>query len=186
MSTLFMLNGLPRVGKDTTADYLVAKYNFKRYTFAEPFKTLAKQLYNLSSIDFNFLETHKDIPFSNDEFSFLQGRTWREYLIALSEGIKAVTQNERIWIDTVFRKIEEDNWPDRIVITDLGFPDELESFSKLKTYETKVVRISNLKQQVLPDSRKLFLYDYLIRNNGSRSDLYTAIDLLVTDHYATH
>lgn len=40
------LIGNQRVGKDTVADYLVSNYNFKKYSFADPIKKVAKTIFN--------------------------------------------------------------------------------------------------------------------------------------------
>ena len=42
------LSGKKRVGKDTVADYLVSKYGFIKYSFADPIKAVAKILFGFS------------------------------------------------------------------------------------------------------------------------------------------
>ena len=45
---LIGLLGKKRVGKDTVAEYLIEKYNFIRYAFADPIKEIAGIMFNFS------------------------------------------------------------------------------------------------------------------------------------------
>lgn len=48
MSTIISLTGNMGVGKDTMADYMVAKYGFVKVSMADPFKRIAKEVYEFS------------------------------------------------------------------------------------------------------------------------------------------
>ena len=40
MKNVILINGLPRAGKDTMADYLVQKYNYYKISFADELKDI--------------------------------------------------------------------------------------------------------------------------------------------------
>lgn len=48
MSTILSLTGNMGVGKDTMADYVVEKYGFVKVSMADPFKRIAKDVYEFS------------------------------------------------------------------------------------------------------------------------------------------
>ena len=48
MSTIISLTGNMGVGKDTMADYMVEKYGFVKVSMADPFKRIAKEVYEFS------------------------------------------------------------------------------------------------------------------------------------------
>lgn len=48
MSKIISLTGNMGVGKDTMADYMVAKYGFVKISMADPFKRIAKEIYEFS------------------------------------------------------------------------------------------------------------------------------------------
>lgn len=48
MSTIISLTGNMGVGKDTMADYMVEKYGFVKISMADPFKRIAKEIYEFS------------------------------------------------------------------------------------------------------------------------------------------
>ena len=46
--TIISLTGNMGVGKDTMADYLASRYGFVKISMADPFKRMAKEIFNFS------------------------------------------------------------------------------------------------------------------------------------------
>lgn len=88
--------GKAGAGKDTVADYLVEKYNFRKFAFADKLKEIAKDLFNVNKKD----------------------EDGRYILQQLGSKMREIQEN--IWIDYVFRQIEEEN----AVISDVRYVNE--------------------------------------------------------------
>ena len=60
MGKLIGLLGRKQSGKDTLGNYLVDKYNYKRYAFADPIKDILKIMFDLSDKQLNVLRKIAD------------------------------------------------------------------------------------------------------------------------------
>ena len=60
MKNVLLINGLPRSGKDTLADYLVDKYNYTKLSFAAPMKAIISNTFDISLDE---LDAYKNRPY---------------------------------------------------------------------------------------------------------------------------
>ena len=151
MKQIIVIHGANRCGKDTLADYIVKKYNFKKISFAEPIKDI---------VDFlsSFLSFKSD---SSESDLKDKKRPHYEYIGKSSK---------LLWIDIINDKIN--NTSENIVIPDLRFNHELEFLNKL---DCNVIFIK------LEREGKNKIYDVLnienvFKNNGSENDLFKEFD----------
>lgn len=176
------LYGLMGSGKDFAADYLIEKYGFTRYAFADNVRLVSEAW---------FPEMYGD-------------GTKKPRELLQSVGTKFREIDENVWIkallDDIRRKneqlIKEGFYPENIVITDCRMPNE---YQKLKENGYVFVRIcasdeirnqrmiergdifdSNDTQHHTESFYDSFDYDHSIPNDESPENLYRRIDYLMS------
>ena len=53
---VILVNGLPRAGKDTLADYLVQKYNYAKFSFADELKDIICRTFDIDREDLDYFK----------------------------------------------------------------------------------------------------------------------------------
>jgi dephospho-CoA kinase len=161
-----------RAGKDTAADYMVQKYNFKKFAFGTRLKEYAHRFYGK--------------PEGKDRGLY----QW------FGQACRKVDEN--IWVKTavadINRYLKETENPMNIVITDLRQPNERlfsydNDFLTVKVECPDSIRIERMKAAgdlFSPDMLKheterfidVLTYDYLVTNEGTKEELHAQIDKL--------
>jgi dephospho-CoA kinase len=161
-----------RAGKDTAADYMVQKYNFKKFAFGARLKEYAHRFYGK--------------PEGKDRGLY----QW------FGQACRKVDEN--IWVKLmtadINRYLKEEENPLNIVVTDLRQPNE-----RLWAYDNEVltikidcldeVRVQRMKEagdifkpEMLTHETErwidILLYDVFFVNDGTKEELYTQIDSL--------
>lgn len=118
MKKVILLNGLPRSGKDTCADYLVSKHGYTKVSFASTMKEIVATTFGISV---DALERMKN---DNTIIHTLNGSevvlTFRDVLQRFgSEAMKPVFGND-VWARTLYDKIHTLK-TDKIVVSDFRF-----------------------------------------------------------------
>ncbi len=117
---IILLNGAPRSGKDTLANYLVSQGLAKEHLkYANGVREVANVIY--PTIDW-YNDEIKDEP--QAELSF---KTPRQVLIGVGMGMREnVCKN--VWVDAIINKIDVSNYnyDETIVISDCGFQNEVD------------------------------------------------------------
>ena len=122
--------GNKRVGKSTFSDYIVKKYNFRTYAFADPIKDGAKIMFNLSEEQVN--GDLKEVV--DDRWGF----TPRQILQKLGTDCCRKTFGNDIWIKRMkiwYLK----NIKDNIVISDIRFPNEAKAVTEMGGILVKII-----------------------------------------------
>lgn len=165
-------------GKDFLAQYLVNKYGYTRYAFADHVKSVAQTW---------FPHLYGDGKTKNRALLQAIGTSFREI-------------DEDVWIKSMFNDIDEEhriregcNWlKEFIVITDCRMPNE---YQALKNRGFTFIRIKvneeTRKQRLLDRGDKFtekdmkhhtesfynqFECEYVITNNGTEQDVYEQLD----------
>ena len=158
--------GKRRVGKDTAGKYLINKYNFRRFAFADEVKYITKRLKGYTSN-----EIKEKPPVVVNDLQKIGTECFRSIY-------------PDIWIDYSFRIIDRKRKVlpaeyARIVITDGRFENEVHR-SNLKNFW--IVKITKGKiDQIHPEhvsetESEGILPDYSITNDGTFDELYKQID----------
>jgi len=139
--------GKARSGKDTVAEYLVKKYKFVRYSFADPIKYGCKEMFGFS--DEQLWGNLKEVT---DEH---WGITPRKVLQIMGTEIAQFVFPTRMpelkkigryfWIHR-FLKWHKENENKNIVIPDVRFMHEVQALRRLESKIIKVVRSSVVSQ----------------------------------------
>lgn len=115
-------SGKKRAGKDTAADIAAEKYRFERDAFAAPIKTIAQDVFHLDDHQVYGGAKEKEDPF--------WGMTPREIMQRTGTEFARNTFHEEVWVDSFRRRMEETD-AQRIVVTDVRFPNEVEAIQEL-------------------------------------------------------
>jgi hypothetical protein len=198
-------------GKDTFANELVSKYNFKKISFAGVLKDVLSSVFNW---DRNLLEgdTEESRVFRNtvdewwSERLSIQNLTPRKMLQTWGTDLCRKHFHNEIWIAALEKKCY-DFKDQNIVITDCRFPDEIECCNRMDGITIKIIRnvpdwselalkaynncqesIDKLKELGIHESEwKVWVCetDLIIQNNGSLEEFLNKIQIAI-DFYKQH
>lgn len=183
MGKLIGILGKKRSGKDSSGNYMIAKYNYTRYAFADPIKDIIKIMF-----DFNTKQLNEDKEIIDERWNISPREILQKFGTDicrndLKEYIPNIKlDNETLWIK-LFRFFYEKNKDKDIVVTDVRFLDEI---NIIKSLGGKIIKIN--RNNVLYDSHSSEcnidnyskdLIDYHIDNNYTYDDLYSQIDTLL-------
>lgn len=174
-------------GKDTAGTYLVEKYGYKRYAFADPIKEISRHLFNL-----NDEQLYGDKKEDIDERWNLKPRTifqrigteFGQYTIFnIFPELKEKFNTRQLWIYHFNLWLKDEikkNKNINIVITDVRFGHEIE---EIKKHGGEIIKISNPKlkkfDKHISEIEIITLkYDDKILNSKDLSYLYKQLDII--------
>jgi dephospho-CoA kinase len=168
--------GKKRSGKDTIANYLVEKHDFKRFAFGDAVKEVSRHLFGLSDEQLygnNKEVIDKDLGVSPREiFQKLGTEFGREYIHELFPDLRV--SRGTLWTYH-FEKFVKDNKEKNIVISDVRFKNEI---NVIRKYGGKIYFIDSTyaKKGDLHISEEInsdkYEYDGIITNYGTLEDFY--------------
>ncbi len=180
MGKLIGLLGRKRCGKDTLGSYMIEKYDYDRYAFADPIKDILKTMFDLSEHQLNYDKEKIDERWGVSPRIILQKfgtEICRNNLENFIPNIKL--DGDTLWVK-LFKIFYEKNKDKDIVITDVRFIDEINA---IKSFGGKIVKLNrdNLEfdghsSEKDIDNYNPDLIDYTIDNNYTYYDLYSQID----------
>lgn len=179
---LIGLLGKKRVGKDTVADYLVEKYQFKKETLATPIKEVCKILF-----DFNDDQLYGDLKEEKDDYWNIEPRIIFQYLGTdiFRNDIKRILPdiNNNFWVKTMEKRIGKHINNKNIVVSDLRFQNEVDMVHRLGGIVIKIDKDTSANDFQNHESETnidtIQDYDILVNNNKKIIDLYEIIDNIV-------
>ncbi len=189
---LIGLSGAARSGKDTVGRYLIEKYNFKRYAFADPLKKAASEMFGIPLEDFH-----------NDNKKEVMNEFW-EFSPRQIAQLLGTECGRKIFRDDIWIKRAEMAWVEHqqtiaeiapetfghidglagMVVTDVRFENEAQWIKDMGGFNIHIIRpgkdgnvgLSNHASEAgYPDDLK----DHIILNDGTLDDLYQKIDEIV-------
>lgn len=163
------ITGKARSGKDALAKYLIKKYGYTRYAFADELKHY-------------FHEILGDTNEKPREGYIWFGQTMRE-------------RDPYVWINKLFEKVGREN-PAKIVITDCRQPNEFERLRKegfliIRITSYLETRVKRMEQEGDKFSKKDLTHEtethldqfpvhFELYNNGSIEDLYENFEKVIS------
>jgi hypothetical protein len=166
---------LSRAGKDTAARALSRDLQYKQVAFADPLRNLALEADPL--VTASVMATN--VGAGKGHLSWVvHGMTWegakdsypevRRFLINLGEGARKVF-GEDFWVQQALRNVKKG---DRVVFSDVRYPNEAEAIQKLGG---KLIRIDRPGMHAQGSSDNALNdfddWDLVIENNGTVMDL---------------
>jgi hypothetical protein len=141
---IIIMNGPPDSGKDTAADYLVEKHGF---TKLEMKSALRKVAHKIASIQWGHraVEMCDDLEFdkqlkSTKKTEAFGNRTWREFLIWLSEHVAKPIFGSSVFATAAIKEIREAG-SELIVFSDGGFQVEVDEIAKAFPDAVRIVHL---------------------------------------------
>ena len=166
-------------GKDTVGDYLVKNYNFKKIALADPIKTLIKTTFMLDD------HTVYDRVAREQPLEDFPEWSVRKLLQFIGTELFRNQFDNDIWVKLLLKQIKCQNY-DRIVVTDIRFPNESECLrngKEIDFYTIKTTRKNCIGKNVglkNHESEKHNLdADFVLRNNETIESLYKRVDKLM-------
>lgn len=187
---LWGITGKKRSGKDTVAELLINKYNFQRYSFADPIKKAAMEMFGFSHEQMWGSAEEKETVDSRWNISprrmlQLLGTELFQYDIHkyLNEGEFNVGRavwvyRFKLWFEEEKEKHIKENKDFKIVISDVRFIHEVEAIRNLGGQILEVSRpsISSVDTHASENELDSIIPDFKFMNNGTIDDLYLKID----------
>ena len=167
------LIGNKRVGKDTFADYLVEKYNFRKIAFADPIKNGVKILFDLSDEQLN--GNLKEV------IDKRWNRTPRQILQEIGTDYCRKNYGEDIWIKRMKYELSKSK-DTNIVISDIRFPNEAEAVREMGGYLIKIIRnnIEISDKHISEQLIETISFNNSIKNDGTFQEYKNKIDKLIS------
>lgn len=176
------LSGYAQTGKDTVAEHLISKYNYKRVAFADPIR---EALYRLDPI-------LTDFPgLSGVSLAWIVDKGGWESLKQNSQEARRLLQRfgtevgrdmfgPDFWVNQGMSNVSKF---DKKVFTDVRFPNE---YRAIKAREGIILRIIKpgtgaVNPHASETALDNFSFDATIINDGSKQDLYNKIDKVIKE-----
>lgn len=180
MGRLIGIVGKKRTGKDTIGDYLVNNHNFIKYSFANPLKRGAMEIFGLTE--------NQVFGDDKDKIATEWGVTPRVLLQIMGTELfqydiqKHIPEFKKIgreiWVKR-FRQWYKENKDRNIVICDVRFKHEAEAIIKQGGEIWKVIRDNITSNEDLHASEKeledINNVNATIENNGTFKELYDEV-----------
>lgn len=180
--TIVGLTGRAGSGKSAAAEYLVRRYGFLAVSFAGPLKSMLETMLVEASIDYFYLHEPK---LKNEPIGELLGLSARTLMQRLgTEWGRALHPD--LWVHLLERNVGLPDAPvhDRIVITDVRFPNEC---AWLRKHDGVLIRLH--REQAVPVSEhaseawiaELHADVDLVNNGPTLAGLHSLLDGAMAD-----
>ena len=170
------LSGYAQSGKDATANLLCLNYDYQRRAFADPMRH-ALQIINpkLDSITHvsDLVDDYGwDIAKKNPEV--------RRLLQVLGTDFGRKMLGDDVWIKMTMRDLRQD---DRVVISDVRFPNEADAIKKLGGTVLRINRKNHSAVNGHPSEHAMdnYMFNHVIYNDGTLEDLSDEVFMLAKE-----
>lgn len=180
--------GKKRVGKDTSADYLVDKYGFVKYSFGDPVKQICQNIFDLTDEQLN--TDKKDII---DEYLGVSPRQifqiigtdiFQYKIYNFFPELEKNIPKKQFWVkkfEKWYQNETKENKNIKIVISDIRFKHEYECLKNLGATLIKIEKDTKLVDDHISENElnDVSNLDYYLENNTTKENLYLKLDNIV-------
>jgi hypothetical protein len=178
---IILVNGLPRAGKDTFADYMVQKYNFVKFSFADELKDIVCRTFDISREDLDYFKNDQIELCYNNGGRYEELINFRDLLRRFgTEGMKPAF-GDSVWADVLYRKIEQSKHKN-IIVPDFRFLCEYKNLDNIKTVLVQDERELPIEGHASDVElyQNNFKFNYVLYNNKDES-FFKEIDNLTKE-----
>lgn len=170
------LSGYAQSGKDSTAELLCLNYKYKRQAFADPMRQ-ALMIINPKLDSITRLSEYVDdygweMAKKNPEV--------RRLLQVLGTDFGRKMLGADVWVKMLMDKL---NYEDRVVISDVRFPNEAEAIKKLGGSVWRINRHNHSAVNGHPSEHAMdnYMFNHVIYNDGTLDDLSDEVFMLAME-----
>ena len=178
--------GNKQSGKDTSGEYIINNYGYRRYAFGDPVKEICRILFCLSDEQLTNGDKKEQIDLRwglspRQMFQRLGTEFGQFGIFKLFPELKDKIKYRELWIKLFKEWTNKHN--DNIVITDVRFKHEIECIQKIGGIIIRINRDIGIEDSHISEN-ELYnisdeLVDFTIDNSYSKEDLYSQIDTII-------
>jgi hypothetical protein len=160
------LSGYAQSGKDSTAELLCLKYGYKRLAFADPMRqalmVINPRLDSITRVSDLVEDYGWDVAKKNPEV--------RRLLQVLGTDFGRKMLGDDVWINIALSGIKSE---DKIVVSDVRFPNEAEAIKKLSGTVWRINRHNHSAVNSHTSERAMdnYMFNFVIYNDGTLTEL---------------
>jgi hypothetical protein len=173
------LSGYAQTGKDTIADYLVKTYGFTRVAFADPIREAVYKLNpKINIYDMKSVSLSTAVDRLGWETVKVESEDARWLLQRMGTEVGRDLFGPNVWVDKAMEKASRH---DKVVITDVRYPNELEAILGHSGAVWRVIKddAGAVNRHASESALDDYPFEYIIFNNDTKEDLYRSIDDLM-------
>ena len=170
------LSGYAQSGKDTVAEMLCDKYKYKRRAFADPMRQalliLNPQLDSITRVSDLVDDYGWEFAKKNPEV--------RRLLQVLGTDVGRKMFGENVWVKMLMDNL---NHEDRVVISDVRFPNEAEAIKKLGGSVWRINRHNHSAANGHTSEHAMdnYMFNHVIYNDGTIDELEEEVFMLANE-----
>jgi hypothetical protein len=167
------LSGYAQSGKDATANLLCLNYDYKRIAFADPMRhalqTINPRLDSITRVSDLVDDYGWDVAKKNPEV--------RRLLQVIGTDFGRKMLGDDVWVKMAVRDLRQG---DRVVISDVRFPNEADAIKKLGGTVWRINRKDNSAVNHHPSEHAMdnYMFSQVIYNDGTLEDLSDEVFML--------
>lgn len=174
---IIALSGYAQSGKDSVSEILIKKYGYKRVSFADKIKEI---LLEINPIILGYEDLIWDLATYVNNFGWENSKKVphvRQLLQNLGVSVREVL-GEDTWIDAALDGVLPN---DKIVITDVRFPNEADAIKWIfgEIWRVERPKISPVNKHASETALDDWIFDRTITNNGTLEDLEELVDVIM-------
>ena len=170
------LSGYAQTGKDTIANYLVKNYGFTRVAFADPIREAVYKLNpNINIADMRGVSLADAVDKLGWETVKVESDDARWLLQRMGTEVGREVFGDNFWVDIAMEKAHSH---DKVVFTDVRYPNELQAILEASGAVWRVVKedVGAVNRHASETALDHYQFEYVIFNNDTIESLYESID----------
>jgi hypothetical protein len=170
------LSGYAQTGKDTIANYLVKNYGFTRVAFADPIREAVYKLNpNINIADMRGVSLADAVDKLGWETVKVESDDARWLLQRMGTEVGREVFGDNFWVDIAMEKAHSH---DKVVFTDVRYPNELQAILEASGAVWRVVKddVGAVNRHASETALDDYQFEYVIFNNDTIESLYESID----------
>jgi len=164
------LTGYAQSGKDTLAGMLIGLHKYENRAFADPIRKLVYEMNPLVKDEYRVKGVVDAYGWDRAKVEFPE---LRNLLQTLGVGARTIF-NDQFWVSQGLAGVSEG---DKIVITDVRFPNEADAIKSLggQIWRVKRLGVEAVNEHISETAMDGYKVDQIFVNNGSVDDLMTLL-----------